>query len=55
MKIWQWDDRKSITLTRYVVVLAILASAVAAVCGPWLVTWLMDTDVYKRQDVVRGK
>ena len=43
MKIWQWDDRKSITLTRYVVVLAILASAVAAVCGPWLVTWLMDT------------
>ena len=43
MKIWQWDDRKSITLTRYVVVLAILASAVAAVCGPWLVTWLMNT------------
>lgn len=43
MKIWQWDDRKSITLTRYVVVLAILAGAVAVLCGPWLVTWLMDT------------
>ena len=43
MKIWQWDDRKSITLTRYVVVLAILASAAATVCGPWLVAWLMRT------------
>ena len=43
MKIWQWDDTKSITLTRYVVALAILGSAVMTVCGPWLVHWLMTT------------
>ena len=43
MKCWQWDDHKSITLTRYVVALAILGSAVMTVCGPWLVRWLMST------------
>ena len=43
MKCWQWDDHKSITLTRYVVALAMLGSAVMTVCGPWLVRWLMDT------------
>ncbi len=43
MKCWQWDDHKSITLTRYVVALAILGSAVMTVCGPWLVRWLMTT------------
>ena len=43
MKCWQWDDHKSITLTRYVVALAILGSAVMTVCGPWLVHWLMTT------------
>lgn len=42
MKCWQWDDHKSVTLTRYVVVLAILGSAVMTVCGPWLVHWLME-------------
>lgn len=43
MKCWQWDDYKSITLTRYVVVLAILGSVVMTVCGPWLVRWLIET------------
>ena len=43
MKIWQWDDQKSITLTRYVVVLAMLGSAAATLGGPWLVRWLADT------------
>ena len=43
MKCWQWDDHKSITLTRYVVALAILGSAVMTFCGPWLVRWLMTT------------
>lgn len=43
MKCWQWDDGKSITLTRYVVALAILASVVMTVSGPWLVRWLVDT------------
>lgn len=42
MKCWQWDDHKSITLTRYVVVLAILGSVAMTVCGPWLVRWLME-------------
>ena len=42
MKCWQWDDQKSISLTRYVVALAILASVVMTVCGPWLVRWLVD-------------
>lgn len=45
MKCWQWDDHKSITLTRYVVALAILASAVMTVSGPWLVRWLVDTHI----------
>lgn len=43
MKCWQWDDHKSITLTRYVVALAILGSVIMTVCGPWLVRWLVDT------------
>lgn len=43
MKQWQWDSRKSVTLTRYVVVLAMLGSAVATVCGPWLVQWITTT------------
>ena len=43
MKCWQWDDHKSITLTRYVVSLAILGSVIMTVCGPWLVRWLVDT------------
>ena len=43
MKIWQWDDTKSITLTRYVAALALAASAIMTVCGPWLVRWLADT------------
>lgn len=43
MKHWQWDERKSIVLTRYVVALAILVSAGMTVCGPWLVRWLMTT------------
>ena len=41
MKCWQWDDGKSISLTRYVVALAILASLVMTVSGPWLVRWLL--------------
>lgn len=45
MKCWQWDDHKSITLTRYVVALAILASVVMTVSGPWLVRWLVDTHI----------
>ena len=43
MKLWQWDEHKSITLTRYVVVLALLGSAVMTLCGPQLVSWLMHT------------
>lgn len=43
MKCWQWDARKSVTLTRYVVILAVLGSAVMTVCGPWLVSWLTTT------------
>ena len=43
MKCWQWDDHKSIILTRYVVALAILGSVIMTVCGPWLVRWLVDT------------
>lgn len=43
MKCWQWDDHKSITLTRYVVALAILGSVIMTACGPWLVRWLVDT------------
>ena len=43
MKLWQWDEHKSITLTRYVVVLALLGSAAMTVCGPQLVSWLMHT------------
>lgn len=43
MKCWQWDTRKSVTLTRYVVVLVILGSVVMTVCGPWLVRWLTTT------------
>ena len=38
MKLWQWDEHKSITLTRYVVVLALLGSAVMTLCGPQLVS-----------------
>ena len=43
MKCCQWDDHKSITLTRYVVALAILGSVIMTACGPWLVRWLVDT------------
>ena len=55
MKCWQWDDHKSIILTRYVVALAILGSAVMTVSGPWLVRWLMDTHhLYHNGPVVEG-
>lgn len=55
MKYWQWDDHKSITLTRYVVALAIVGSAVMTVCGPWLVRWLMATHhLYHEGPVVQG-
>lgn len=36
-----WDERKSITLTRIVVALAIAGSALMTVCGPWLVRWMI--------------
>ena len=37
-----WDDRKSITLTRLVVAMAIAGSAVMTVCGPWLTRWMVE-------------
>lgn len=55
MKYWQWDDHKSITLTRYVVALAIVGSAVMTVSGPWLVHWLMTThELYHKGPAVQG-
>ena len=36
-----WDDRKSITLTRIVVALAIAGSIIMTVCGPRLVRWMV--------------
>ena len=37
-----WDDRKSITLTRIVVALAIAGSIIMTVCGPRLVRWMVS-------------
>lgn len=39
----QWDDRKSIALTRAVVALAILGCVGMAACGPWLTGWMLRT------------
>ena len=38
-----WDDAKSITLTKFCVLLLAAASAALTLGGPWLLTWITHT------------